>query len=154
MKLHLVSPALPCYPLLAFSVARGFRQDTAPGYTSFVGSRDMINANVALKNNPMYSAEDVGEMSVGRLVGPGEIVKYHSNRKQKLKDLIFQYDLSHTYQVDEPTPKFLEKIPLPDMLRIFEKDTLRRLSSKSLPEGYIVTLLKQDYFKKWMYFYQ
>ena len=87
-------------------------------------------------------------MSVGRLVGPGKIIKLHSNREEKLKNLILRYDLSHTSQVDESTPAFLEKnVLLPDTLRGFEKDALRRLSSKSLPEGYIATLLKQDHFK-------
>jgi len=78
----------------------------------------------------MYSAADMGQMSVGRLVGPGELVKYHASREQQVKVFIYQYDLrSNTYQVVKVTPSFSDECVLeqPGGLREFEKDALRCL---------------------------
>ena len=89
-KLCAVSPAHANSSAIEawFSCTRGSKQDSATHYAAWVGSRDMFKAGKALKNNKMYSARDVGEMSVGEVIGPAELVKYHRDRDGKTNELI------------------------------------------------------------------
>ena len=43
-------------------------------YTAWVGSQDVFKAGRALNNSKTYSTDEVREMSVGKIIGPSEII--------------------------------------------------------------------------------
>ncbi|KAL7537399.1 hypothetical protein ACHAXR_010210 [Thalassiosira sp. AJA248-18] len=71
-KVYGVSPAHSNSSILEawFSAVRNSNQDSGTSYAAFVGNRDMFKAQQALKNNKMYSADDLGDTSVGKMIGP------------------------------------------------------------------------------------
>ena len=91
VKICVISPAHSNYSAIEahFSTVRGANQDSATKYAAFIGSRDMFKANLALKNNKMYSAADVGVMTAGKEIGPSEFIKYHDGREKKMNGVIF-----------------------------------------------------------------
>mmetsp|Transcript_4478 Transcript_4478/g.10115 ORF Transcript_4478/g.10115 Transcript_4478/m.10115 type:complete len:258 (-) Transcript_4478:383-1156(-) len=151
-KLCAISPAQSNSSAIEawFSCTRGSKQDSATHYAAWVGSRDMFKADKALRNNKMYSAKDVGEVSAGEVIGPVELVKYHRGREKKTNDLIHQYDIGKDYQINEPAPAFAYNVTsnIPASLTELEKDPLRRLAKKTLEKGYLAVLLENKFFRQ------
>ena len=133
-----------------FSCVRQSKQDSATSYTAWVGSRDMFKASQALKNNKMYSADDVGEMSVDRNIGPSQFIKYHSKREGMMAEMINQYRRSSTHTVDQEVPVFSfdVKTMIPSMLDEYEKAPLAELAEKKLPKGFCAELIEIEQFRQ------
>ena len=137
-----------------FSLARQMRADSAISYHHAVGSRQLLKAQQALKNNPSYSANDVGTLNASKTtIVPREQVKFHTSRKERALHEIEVYNTDERNQkIDAPTPVFaFDTVTLiSHNLTENEKDVLCRLGSKSLKDGFLVELLSDDYFRQWM----
>jgi len=134
-----------------FSYVRNSKQESAVSYPGIVGNQDMFHAVNALKRNKMYEAGDVGEMIAGKLLGPAELIKYHSGREEQVTESIIQYDKHREYNIDCSTRVFSPGVgSLPLTLSRYEMDSLTKLSSKEVPSGFLAELLQQEYFQQWM----
>ena len=74
------------------------KQDFAPTYAHFVANNDMRKAIAYqdLARNKMYEAGDIGEVRMGKNVGPNELIKFYSEREQKMNEMIESYVTSQT----------------------------------------------------------
>ena len=126
--------------------------DSAISYHHAVGSRQLLKAQQALKNNPSYSANDVGTLNASKTtIGPREQVKFHTSRKERALHKIEVYNTDERNQkIDAPTPVFaFDTVTLiSHNLTENEKDVLCWLGSKSLKDGFLVELLSDDYFRQ------
>jgi hypothetical protein len=91
----------------------------------------------------MYAAGNIGEVRVGRCVGPTELIKYYSGQECEMLALIgsakpLQQDARTTYMgTSAPVSAFsVCTISLP-LIEPYEIDVLKRLSSKIVPKGYL-----------------
>ena len=62
-----------------FSAVQNAKQDFAPTYAHFVANNDMRKAIAYqdLARNKMYEAGDIGEVRMGKNVGPNELIKFY-----------------------------------------------------------------------------
>ena len=127
------------------------RADSAISYHHAVGSRQLFKAQQALKNNPSYSANDVGTLNASKTtIGPREQVKFRTSRKGRALHKIEVYNTDERNQKVTPMFAFDTVTLVSHNLTENEKDILCRLGSKSLKDGFLVELLSDDYFCQWM----
>ncbi|KAL7534523.1 hypothetical protein ACHAWF_004856 [Thalassiosira exigua] len=129
------------------------RLDSASSYASCVAGKDLFKASTSLKGNKMYSAADVGEQIAGKQIGPKEFVRFHNERQAKVNGIISMYrkgPICHV--VTMPDRAFGVEVgeEIPASIRTFERDALSRLAARTLPKGYLTSLLNSHYFQQWM----
>ena len=130
-----------------FSTVRAGRQDLAVNYATYVGGKEMVKSDTALRNNPMYSSTDIGDIQKGNYFGPSELIKYHNSQDKKMRDTIESYHDNKKHTLDGVVPAYSD-VSLPSKLLDCKRDALCRLSSKKLQGGYLRELIQQAYFQQ------
>ena len=136
-----------------FAYVRMHKADSPTRYGALVGSRDMTKASQALKNNKAYDAADAGEEEKRKIIGPSEFIKFHNAREKTMQDMVGQYHSKIAHGENDPIGAFSPNrldIAHSTKLSEFEKDPLIRLSSKTLTNGYMAALLKEEKFMQWI----
>ncbi len=111
-----------------------------------------FNAGRALKNNKMYSADEVGEMSVGNKVGPSELVAYHKKREERATGMMQKYRYNQSLEEVTPQSAYSPEVKaiIPSASEDFEKMPLEKLAKTSIQKGYLSELIETEKFLQWL----
>ena len=154
IKFYAMSPAHANSSVIEawFSLVRSSRQDSASGYCAFVKNVQMRNATKALEGNNAYSADDVGDISIGEEADIRDLIRQQSSREKEKDRRLSQFkgsrlgasiEGSDAFSIDENgarLPKSSES----------EVEVLKLLTATRLPNGYIDELTKDDTFHQWL----
>ena len=134
-----------------FSYVRGMKADSATSYAALVASKDMLKAtqaSLSLKNNKMYSSAELGDFEDGNTIGPRELVKYHSNRKERAEEMVVTREITYHEWITPAFSTDVDRCTLLSSLSEVECETLELLLKKELPNGYLAALLDEDMFRQ------
>ena len=115
-----------------------------------VANRNMSGVQQALMNNKMYLAGDVGEVKVGKIIGPRELINFLSKRDAACERMINQY-LTTKAPCDYEASCFPSDMDVSfSTICQSERGILQSLATKKLPTSYVTCLLQESGFKDWM----
>ena len=152
-KFSCISPAHSNTSVLEawFSLVRKENLDDAVNYPAVVANKKMAKTIKALHNNKCYTSDEVGELSIGKIIGPRQLINFYEQRKKKVAALISKYKTSRTHNL-EATRVFSDSVveAIPKKKKDHEKNVLHLLAKKKLDSGFLLELLVDCEFKHWL----